>query len=1735
MNRHFVFFAFALLIALFTIAPCWGTIDVDIAISTQPNWISQQAADREANEIVSRVRNSVNDIRVFTKDQESQLASWVQSHTNNGQLDVLILFGVFPDSIYPSGNKQTDGSIAEKFLEAGNMIINTADYMFYIPYNAELGIRNMMDLQDVTMWFGGDMKVTNSGNQYLPSLSPYTTTRALKLDGIKSPWTVETVFAQNTEGTLAEPVVVRDTATGGRLAIFYQLVDDNAPRGEVISEFILNWLPTVAGGTVEPDDGVTPPDTPGEFVLMGTDPDEYRLEGAANIYQVFASSDTSKINFKVTSYRNWGEYEDFYVNMDADQNPNTGDPVNGVDYVAYVSLNGGSLLGGLWAYVPSERDYVATNATIEVLFKPNSDVFQVNVSRSDVGNPDAIDFDVWFDLWMIEQYLPGLDLEDVYYDDYAPDVGFYTYNLTGTGPVSPPGQIVLDFEDGSLGDWQVIDEADLNPSNAGTTPSSWQIRDSRMGLDGKVLYQGSNTYGDRAGTCAIGTFIIYKAQQFTNFILEVDVVTTDNDGMGLVWAYTGTDRHYRGFMLNDSAWPTNPADGFRGPFAKVEKRISNNTPFYEHLSSTSGHAVYPVGQKHHWRLRVENGVHTFSIDGGTWQLYPQDNSYKSGYVGLVLAAQEGVEFDNFTITPLDGGTTPPEDTTPPVITSGPLVSNVTSSSALVSWSTDEVSDSVVQYGKTSSYGLTATGAGNVREHSVLLTSLSPDTTYYYRAGSTDSSGNTVWSIQRSFKTNAQGVIPPIGQGGPVIYLPFNEGSGRTAADATANGNNGTLQGNVTWVNGKYGKAIYINEDSADNMVVVRDSNTLDVTDAMTMAAWVYVESIPNLWSVIAIKEGSYMLHIQSIQPDFSVGLVLNVNGSLGPWPDSSVAKTSMNQWHHVVGVYDGDNQYTYIDGELKGTYARKGTIDVTDSDLVIGHDSRSWCNYRKTAQVIDEFMIFNRALSQAEIQQIMGGTIPSGQPPAGSPSMTASPSSVKPGQDISVSYSNAPGNNYDWIGMYRSGASNEEWLAWEYLYGKKSGTITFKAPATAGNYEFRMFENDKHDPSIATSNTVVVSSADSGGVTSGRVAYWPLDSNVNDAVGNHDGTAAGGATFVDDASRGMVFKVDGVSGHAVVPHASDISFSDSDSFTLSLWVKVLKLQNRWTAIVYKSREAGPWYGLWIDNGNRWAFGSSFGSNLLGSSVQTNVWHHVALVQQGKNSGNKRIIYLNGNVDAQSTAASSNGTGKLYMGGSPPNTWYDHLDGLIDDVAIYNRALSSEEIEAIASGAGGGTTQPPTGKKLTIPEVTAKPGESVTVPINVDDASGLAGADITVTYNSSILSFSEVKSTMLSSPYWMSPVANPDIPGSIILRMAGNAIPSGSGSIVDIIFTVSSSAAVGSEAPVSFESAEAFDASGQNIPISTQNGKVKITTPGIKGDVNGDGAVKSNDAILALRISAGLLTPTAQQLWAADMNDDGKVKSNDSILILRKSAGLTAPGSDLIAREGGAPVEPGRSTSLALGEAHGIAGESITVPLRVGNPDILAAGDVSISYDSSVLRAVSVSSESDMLMAFNLAEPGLVHIAFANSGGLDDHAIATLEFEIITDDVSPLAFRDVELYGGDALPIDVRKINGQFASWAIPPENSALLQNFPNPFNPETWIPYQLREDSEVTIRIYDATGGLVRGLELGHRSAGIYVSKDRAAYWDGRNEAGESVASGVYFYTIQAGKLAATRKMIVAQ
>ena len=128
-----------------------------------------------------------------------------------------------------------------------------------------------------------------------------------------------------------------------------------------------------------------------------------------------------------------------------------------------------------------------------------------------------------------------------------------------------------------------------------------------------------------------------------------------------------------------------------------------------------------------------------------------------------------------------------------------------------------------------------------------------------------------------------------------------------------------------------------------------------------------------------------------------------------------------------------------------------------------------------------------------------------------------------------------------------------------------------------------------------------------------------------------------------------------------------------------------------------------------------------------------------------------------------------------------------------------------------------------------------------------------------------------------------------------------------------------------------------------------------------------------------------------------------------------------------------------------------------------------------------------------------------------TGGL----IRTLQHEISAADIHR-AFTELRLTPADLIP-----------------KRTVLLANYPNPFNPETWLPYQLANDAEVTIRIYSASGQLVRLLDLGFQQAGYYIGKSHAAYWDGRNDLGEKLASGVYFYELRTPGSSTTRKMVI--
>ena len=122
----------------------------------------------------------------------------------------------------------------------------------------------------------------------------------------------------------------------------------------------------------------------------------------------------------------------------------------------------------------------------------------------------------------------------------------------------------------------------------------------------------------------------------------------------------------------------------------------------------------------------------------------------------------------------------------------------------------------------------------------------------------------------------------------------------------------------------------------------------------------------------------------------------------------------------------------------------------------------------------------------------------------------------------------------------------------------------------------------------------------------------------------------------------------------------------------------------------------------------------------------------------------------------------------------------------------------------------------------------------------------------------------------------------------------------------------------------------------------------------------------------------------------------------------------------------------------------------------------------------------------------------------------------------------------ELSSSTGVGVGVESLGGRITTLGDI-KRTALLQNFPNPFNPETWIPYQLGDDALVTLSIYNQSGHIVRTLDIGHQKSGVYLDKASAAYWDGRNQNGERVTSGAYYYQLRAGEYTATRRMLIVK
>ena len=234
-----------------------GTGEDSVSVTVPPvliytgdtSWITSTAAKAEAETTRTLLRSAGISARV-TGD-EGSVREWMLQTAADSRVNVLILYGILPPAIYPNGNTQPDGSVAEQWIETsdGNTLLNHADYFGFNRFaNREGALQNLMDIPDIRIplidYRHLPMDVTATGAALTPSLVDFGSDRPLPLSQLQGGWVAEKVLASHTsvDGEVwADPVVVRD-GNRGRIALLHQTQWQDNPKGEVAAELIINYL-----------------------------------------------------------------------------------------------------------------------------------------------------------------------------------------------------------------------------------------------------------------------------------------------------------------------------------------------------------------------------------------------------------------------------------------------------------------------------------------------------------------------------------------------------------------------------------------------------------------------------------------------------------------------------------------------------------------------------------------------------------------------------------------------------------------------------------------------------------------------------------------------------------------------------------------------------------------------------------------------------------------------------------------------------------------------------------------------------------------------------------------------------------------------------------------------------------------------------------------------------------------------------------------------------------------------------------------------------------------------------------------------------------------------------------------------------------------------------------------------------------------------------------------------------
>ena len=619
-----------------------------------------------------------------------------------------------------------------------------------------------------------------------------------------------------------------------------------------------------------------------------------------------------------------------------------------------------------------------------------------------------------------------------------------------------------------------------------------------------------------------------------------------------------------------------------------------------------------------------------------------------------------------------------------VINNGGGAGGVTSSNAVLSGSltclgTSNLSADVVVYWGTADGGTNAGSWSHSINMGILasgafstnISGLDQDTTYYYRCYAGNAHAAAWASSTLSFSTIASGIDPFL-----VAYYPFYG----DAVDASGNGHNGTVSGASLTVDrfGNPNSAYYF--DGTNDAITVPDHSQLDITGPITVEAWIKT-SAPDDW-VAVVNKGYY----GERNFDLDVGGVYEpcwqyVTGDLSKWHIVATNSTVDQVWHNLVGTWDGTNACFYIDGVCRGVAGWGVPLVPNDHPVSIGYMPPYSCSW--FCGSIDDVKIYNRALGSNEVYAAYGSAAPIQVLVNNSVGATAVSSSnaTLNGGLVCRGLSNTIAEVVFYWGSVDCGTNATMWENGIVMGGLSSGSFSTNiiGLSTNATYYYRAYASNSISQVWALSSVSFRTASD---VLDGAiVAYYPFSGNAVDGSGNgHNGTV-NGATLTADrfGNPASAYYFDGTNDSITVPDHAQLDLTGP--FTVEAWAKNLTTLSNFKTIIckglsgernYELQQGSPGYYIWL-----YQTGGLSKWWLLSAIDAANAqWRHLIGVWDGTNA----VFYVDGLQTTQSVWTTPPVPNNFVMQiGCSPGYSYSYFQGTIDDIKIYNRALSSNEV------------------------------------------------------------------------------------------------------------------------------------------------------------------------------------------------------------------------------------------------------------------------------------------------------------------------------------------------------------------------------------------------------------------------------------------------------------------------